>query len=164
MRQKDVVHTWRRLKKKRSNKLKKRWLFVFCNQIEFVVVPETKYHCMEYQLLWMILNYICLKSSTIHSCLAHEEYQILFVFLIQNSNKNIYNFFLSSCSWTHIGKPQTSLICLPVGVALTVMYYLIEKSLGKENNWNINIWKPCVNLFWNEYFKKELELCAELVY
>lgn len=139
---------------------------LFCisyNQIEFMVVSETKYHCMEYQLHGKTLSYICLKSSTIHSYLSGEEYQILQYFLHRIAIK-IVIFLLSSCSWTYIGKPQISLICLPVDIALTVMYYLIEKSLGKENNWNINIWKSYVDLFWNESFQKALDLSAELIY
>lgn len=61
-----------------KEKEKKRMLAcISCNQIEFMVISETKYHCMEYHLHGMTLNEICLKSSTIHSCLSQEEYQIL---------------------------------------------------------------------------------------
>lgn len=69
--------TYNGLDKERKNKQKKDVSLYTYKQIEFMVVSETKYHCTEYQLHGMTLNYIYLKSSTIHSCLSQKEYQIL---------------------------------------------------------------------------------------
>lgn len=75
MRQKGVVHTMAQIRKA-NNQPKDVSLYTY-KQIEFMFFSKMKFHCMEYQLHGMTLNYICLKSSTINSYLSKEEYQIL---------------------------------------------------------------------------------------